>query len=265
MKKILILLMAFVISVTLAGCGGGKTEEPSSENGIENDLENHIEEDDEAEEEDGKIDIDNIMVDEDEMKASYDFGLNISSAFGMSGAVKKISYSNLSNQKSKPAEMTETAAKSALTGDYPVFSEYEEDDADSVDKIIYVIGMEDDDSEKSFIECGAYHNADDNKYYQYTLYASQNFYSLNSGDISAVLKEIKSAYGVNLSKSKVEKAVKDVLKKVKETEDYYSLYETRKIKEKDYNETVNFAVEGFITEDNETGYYISIERERCYN
>ena len=55
MKKILILLMAFVISVTLAGCGGGKTEEPSSENGIENDLENHIEEDDEAEEEDGKI------------------------------------------------------------------------------------------------------------------------------------------------------------------------------------------------------------------
>ena len=84
------------------------------------------------------------MVDEDEMKASYDFGLNISSAFGMSGAVKKISYSNLSNQKSKLEEMTETAAKSALTGDYSVFSEYEEDDADSVDKIIYVIGMEDD-------------------------------------------------------------------------------------------------------------------------
>ena len=50
MKKILILLMAFVISVTLAGCGGGKTEEPSSENGIENDLENHIEEDSSLEE-----------------------------------------------------------------------------------------------------------------------------------------------------------------------------------------------------------------------
>ena len=42
--------LAAMAAFTLAGCGGGKTEEPSSENGIENDLENHIEEDDEAEE-----------------------------------------------------------------------------------------------------------------------------------------------------------------------------------------------------------------------
>lgn len=265
MKKILILFMMLTVAIGMAGCGGGKTEDPSLENGTENAAENGVETGEEVEEDEEKIDIEDLVIDDDEMKAAYDFGFTVSSSFGMSSVVKKINYSNLSGQQSKLEEMTKTAVKSALSENFSTFSEYEEDDMDSIDKLVYVLGMEDDDSEKGFIECGAYHNADNNKYYQYTLYASQNFYSANSEKTSAVLKEIKSAYGVSLSESKVEKAVKEVLKKVKETEDYYSLYETRKIKESEYTETVSFAVEGFITEDNEIGYYISIERERCYN
>ena len=50
-----------------------------------------------------------------------------------------------------------------------------------------------------------------------------------------------------------------------ETEDYYSLYEEKTVKGSGYIETVNLSVDGFTTEDNQIGYYISVERERGYN
>lgn len=63
----------------------------------------------------------------------------------------------------------------------------------------------------------------------------------------------------------MEKAVNEVLKAATETEDYYSLYEKETVKGSDYTETVKLSVDGFATEDNQIGYYLSVERERGYN
>ena len=144
-----------------------------------------------------------------------------------------------------------------------MFGDYEED-LDTIDKLVYVIGTEDDDAEKCFLETGAYHSTDDDRYYQYTVYTSENMYEVSKSQIAAVLKEIKSAYGISVSQSKVEKAAKEVLKNAAETEDYYTLSQSVNIKGSDYTEKVSFAVEGFVTEDDETGFYISVERERTY-
>ena len=114
------------------------------------------------------------------------------------------------------------------------------------------------------METGAYHSTDDDRYYQYTVYTSENMYEVSKSQIAAVLKEIKSAYGISVSQSKVEKAAKEVLKNAAETEDYYTLSQSVNIKGSDYTEKVSFAVEGFVTEDDETGFYISVERERTY-
>ena len=63
----------------------------------------------------------------------------------------------------------------------------------------------------------------------------------------------------------MEKAAQQVLKKATEADDYYSYYETKDVNGSGYSEKVSFAVEGFVTEEGEIGFYISVERERCYN
>ena len=268
MKKILVLFMIFVMCFSMAACGGnndGAGSDPGdasadvSGDGIGEDSSGEVDADGEN---DGKLDTSDLVVN-DESEKQYDFGLSAGTSFGMSGAVKKIGYSNLSGQQSKLEEMTEAAAKSALSGNYYLFVDYEED-LDTIDKLVYVIGTEDDDAEKCFLETGAYHSTDDDRYYQYTVYTSENMYEVSKSQIAAVLKEIKSAYGISVSQSKVEKAAKEVLKNAAETEDYYTLSQSVNIKGSDYTEKVSFAVEGFVTEDDETGFYISVERERTY-
>lgn len=269
MKKILVLFMIFVMSFSMIACGGdedaagadpGDTSADVSGDGV---GEDGTGEGDADGENDGKLDTSNLVLN-DESEKQYDFGLSAGTSFGMSGAVKKIGYSSLSSQQSKLEEMTEAAVKSALSGNYSLFSDYEED-MDSIDKLVYVIGMEDDDAEKSFLETGAYHSTDDDKYYQYTVFTSENLYEVSRSQIDAILKEIKSAYGITVSQSKVEKAAEEVLKNAAEVEDYYTLSQSKGIKGSDYTEKVSFAVEGFVTEDDETGFYISVERERSYN
>lgn len=225
MKRILVLLLIFAMSFSMMACGGG----------------------------------------DEEGEAQYDFGFTASDDFAMSGALSKIDYSDISNQLSKLESMMNTAVKKSMSGSYSTFSDYEEDDSDSIDKLAYVLAMEDDDPEKSFLETGVYHNKTDNKYYQYTVYTSDNFYDNSKTDIEKALKEIKSAYGITVSQQNVEKAVNEVLKVATETEDYYSLYEKKTVKGSGYTETVKLSVDGFATEDNQIGYYISVERERSYN
>ena len=56
------------------------------------------------------------------------------------------------------------------------------------------------------------------------------------------------------------------MKKVPESEEgYYGLYEEKNLKGDGYTERVKFFVEGFATEEEQIGYSISVERERCYN
>ena len=267
MKKVLVLFMIFVMSFSMMACGGDKdAADPDTGDTAADGADTNVDGDGEEQtgaEEDGKLDTSNLVVN-DESEPEYDFGLSAGNSFGMSGAVEKIAYSNLSGQQSKLEKMMETAVKSSLSGNYTLFSDYEEEDMDSIDRLVYVIGMEDDDSEKSFLETGAYHSTADGKNYQYTVYTSENFYKADKTQIAGVLKEIKSAYGITVSQSKVEKAVKEVLAMATEIEDYYSLNQSVNVTGKGYTEKVSFAVEGFVTEENEIGYYISVERERTY-
>ena len=268
MKKLLVLLMIFVMSFAMIGCGGDKDgdnpdgAETASEGMEAGDVGDSA--DDDGASDEGKIDVENLIVDDDTQE-KYDFGFTVSNSFGMSEVLKKIDYTKLSAQQSKLEDMMKEAAEAHLSGNYSIFSDYEEESVDSIDKLVYVIGMEDDDTEKSFLETGAYHSTDGDKNYQYTVYTSENFYKADKSGIAAVLKEIKSAYGITVSQSKVEKAAQKVLKKATETDDYYSYYETKDVKGSGYSEKVSFAVEGFVTEEGEIGFYISVERERCYN
>lgn len=267
MKKIFVLLLIFLMSISMIACGGNDDEivqEPDNTAADNVSGDALSEESGESEAEEGKIDTSGLVIGE-EGEVKFDFGFTVSDDFAMSGAIKKISYTDISKQLGKLEDMMGAAVKKALSGEYPMFSDYEEDDSESIDKLAYVVAMEDDDSEKSFLETGAYHSKTDKKYYQYTVYTSDNFYDNSKENIKRSLGEIKSAYGITVSQKTVEKAVKEVLKVATETEDYYSLYEEKSVKGSGYTEKVKLSVDGFATEDNKIGYYISVERERCYN
>lgn len=267
MKKIFALLLIFLMSISMIACGSSDDNMvQGSENAAADDVNSGAvsEESGDSETEEGKIDTSDLIINE-EGEVKFDFGFTVSDDFAMSGAIKKIAYTDISKQLEKLEDMMSAAVKKSLSGDYPMFSDYEEDDSDSIDKLAYVLAMEDDDSEKSFLETGVYHSKTDNKYYQYTVYTSDNCYENSKENIKKSLQEIKNAYGITVSQKTVEKAVKEVLKVATETEDYYSLYEEKTVKGSGYTEKIKLSVDGFATEDNKIGYYISVERERCYN
>lgn len=267
MKKIFVLLLIFLMSISMIACSGSddKTVQGSDNTAADDVNSDAVSgESGESEAEEGKIDTSDLIIGE-EGEVKFDFGFTVSDDFAMAGALSKIDYSDISKQLGKLESMMNAAVKKALTGSYSTFSDYEEDDSDSIDKLAYVLAMEDDDSEKSFLETGVYHSKTDNKYYQYTVYTSDNCYENSKENIKKSLQEIKNAYGITVSQKTVEKAVKEVLKVATETEDYYSLYEEKTVKGSGYTEKIKLSVDGFATEDNKIGYYISVERERCYN
>lgn len=228
MKKIMSLLLILAMSFSMIACGGRESDEDGAK--------------------------------------KYKFGLTASEDFQMSEALKKFDYSTISKRQSKLEAIMKSAVESHLSGNYSLFSDYEKDDADTIDKLVYTMGMEDDDAEKSYLEAGAYHDKTDNKYYQYTVFISKNFSEDSKADMENALKEMSSAYGITVSRDKVEKAAEEAMKKVPESEEgYYCLYEEKNLKGDGYTERVNFSVEGFATEEEQIGYYISVERERCYN
>ncbi|MBQ1958966.1 MAG: hypothetical protein II354_00935, partial [Firmicutes bacterium] len=147
---------------------------------------------------------------------------------------------------------------------FDVFSDYEEDANDSIDKLAYAVGMENSDSEARYLEAGVYHDDVYDKHFQYTVYTSENAYEFDSAFIKTALQEMKDAYGVTVSQNTAEKAVKKVLEEIEKTQDYYSLYETSEVKGSGYAETVTVSVEGFFNEDGSKGFYMAVERERCY-
>ena len=70
--------------------------------------------------------------------------------------------------------------------------------------------------------------------------------------------------GITFSKSRLTKAIEIAFDNATEAQDYYSLSQKVKLTADGYTETVKVCVDGFATEANEIGYYISIERERTY-
>lgn len=196
---------------------------------------------------------------------SYDFNLKVVKNFTMEPSLAKISYKDISKAGDKlQSNLQSGLAATASGSSYVVqFNEYETYDGEEIDKLTYVAAVEEDDTEKSVIESGVYHNSIDKNYYQYTGYTSRTIYG-TSEDISDILRSIKSSYGVVLSKSKVEKALQTTWKQAEKTEDYYGVYEKKSFQGDGYIDTITVRVDAAYDEDGNMSAYVYAERERLY-
>ncbi len=199
-----------------------------------------------------------------EYETYFDFGFSASQSFTMQTAVVQQDYSDLSLLTSTLESLLASALSNAIGGTYEIFSDYDEDDEEEIDKLAYAIGMENDDAEARFAECGAYHTTS-GKYYQYITVISENFTTVTDADLESIMDIAQSGFGITLSKSRLQKAIEIAYGVALETEDYYSLYQIKTISGNGYTETIKMYVDGFATEDDEIGYYVGFERERCYS
>lgn len=280
MKKILTILLIFVLAFGFAGCGNGGDDVPEGTDGNDTVIENNESGDTEGSEEgdaDGESSgtagpgqqlnpDDLIMADDDysSMEGDYDFKFETADSFGLMSTVEKTDYSDISALGPVMEERLESAAEAAFQTDVTVFCDYEEIEEDVIDKLAYAIGMEDDDTEKRFMEAGAYHNQSDGKHYQYVMIATENFYEVNDANIESALKTLKDGMGITISKKTLTKAAKEAFETAAKTEDYYSLIDSKTVKGDGYQEHVKVSADAFATEENEIGFYVSCERERCY-
>jgi len=273
MKKLLVLLLIFMMSFTMFACGNDDTPDVDEQNpvaGDQQDGEADQEDEDGETDEPGKLNPDELIMgdgaasSEDDLMAAYDFGFEASADFAMAGTIKKVDYSDISAHAATMEQVLSAGIDKVFGGGYDVFADYEEETIDSIDKLAYAVAMEDSDSEASYLEAGVYHDSDYNKHFQYTVYTSDNAYEFSSEGIKTALKEMKDAYGVTISQKTAEKAVKEVLDRVEKTQDYYSLYQEKEVKGSGYTEMITVSIDGFCNEDGSLGYYFALERERCY-
>ncbi len=282
MKKILTMLLIFVLAFGFAGCGNNGDDDGEGAGGndpvIENNEGDEIGEDEEnlsGEEGSGSVEpgqqlnpddlyMSNEKDDYSSMEGEFDFGFETAKSFGLKSTVEKTDYSDISALASVMEERLKSAAESVFNTSVTVFGDYEEIEEDVIDKLAYAIGMEDDDTEKRFMEAGAYHNQSDEKHYQYVMIATENFYEVNEANIASALKTLEDGMGITISKKTLTKAANQAFEIATKTEDYYSLIDTKTVKGDGYQEHVKVSVDAFATEENEIGFYVSCERERCY-
>lgn len=272
MKKLLVLLLILMLSFTMFACGNDDTPADDQQNPVAGDQQDGEDEEtqDGESDEPEKLNPDDLIMgedaagSEDDLMTEYDFGIKADSDFAMASTIKKVDYKDISAHASTMEEMLSAGIDKVFGGGYDIFGDYEEETIDTIDKLAYAVGMENSESEASYVETGVYHDSVYDKHFQYTVYASENVYEFSSAAIEAALKEIKSAYGITVSQKTAEKAVKQVLETVAQTEDYYSLYEEKEVSGSGYTEMITFSVDGFCNEDGSSGYYFAVERERCY-
>ena len=280
MKKILAILLMFVLVFGFTGCGNSGDGNAAGPDGGDTVIENNEgteggegETGSEEGESSGtagpgqQLNPDDLIMAEDDysdMEGSYDFGFDVSKSFGLKSTVEKLDYSDISALGPVLESGLKSAAEAAFHVSVAVFSDYEEIEEDVIDKLSYAIGMEDDDTEKRFMEAGAYHSQADDRHYQYVMVATENFYEVNEANIQSALKTLEEGMGITISKKTLTKAANQAFETAVETQDYYSLIDTKTVKGDGYQEHVKVSVDAFATEENEIGFYVSCERERCY-
>ena len=277
MKKLATLLLIFILMVTTAACGnsgedagnGGQSENGGSASEEANNGAGSGEEEIQQAEYDAAVkesaeDIDPDDYSAADMESSFDFGFSASRNFGMENIVEKLDYSDIGSLTSTMEKRLKSGIAASIGGSYEIFSDYEEEKEDEIDKLTYAVGMENDDSEGRFFEVGVYHNQNTDKNYQYCTFITENFYSVEEADIDSSIQTLEKAMGITFSKERLTKAIEIAFRNATEKEDYYSLMQKVKLNGEGYTETVKVRVDGFATEENEIGYYISIERERTY-
>jgi hypothetical protein len=261
-KKLLALLLALTMCLCFASCGGSDdaTSDDTSSDTATEQTDETIDTSD-----DTPTTITPNPISDDESEASYDIGLSVKKSFGMSATLKKVSYDDLSSIGSKLESMLESGlSKSGITDFTISFNDYEDDDSDGIDQLAYVAAFEDDDMEKATVEMGAYHSTTDGNYYQYNAYTSETLDS-STASVKSILSEIKSAYGVSLSESKVAAALKEAWTQAESNEDYYSLYEQAEFAGDGYTDYVTASVDVGYDEEGNMSAYIYVDRERLYS
>jgi len=151
MKKILAILLILVLALGCIGCGNngdGDVQEPDGEGtGAEAGVNDGAEDgaDESTEGADGEtINPEDYYISDaySDMEAEYDFDLKVESSFGLENVVQKVSYSDIGSLAAEVENRLNATAGSVLGTRFTVFSDYEEDDEDEIDKLAYAIGME---------------------------------------------------------------------------------------------------------------------------
>ena len=279
MKKLLTLLLILMLTLSMTACGGNDdtpdTEGTGTENNVVEGTEDGEEGEGSGEEEQNNeggigtgavVNPDELIMggdDYSDMEAEYDFKFDAADSFGLDSMISKVDYSDISALATVMEERL-TSADSVYGSKFMGFGDYEEVPEDDIDKLAYAITMENDDTEGRYLETGAYHAQSTGKHYQYVMTASQNFYEVSSANTKAVVSDLEKAMGITISEKKMHSAIQQAFEQATETQDYFSLKDAASAKGNGYTETIKVSVDAFATEDNVIGFYVSCERERCY-
>lgn len=274
MKKILAILLIFVLAVGCAGCGN-ESDVPGETDGnaaVENNEETEGTEESGAEESEGtepgdKVNPDDLIMgggDYSSMEGEYDFRFETDASFGLMDTIAEMDYSDISALGPELEDRLKTAADTALNSSFSVFHDYEGIDEDVIDQLSYAIAMENDDTESRYLEAGAYHSQADDRHYQYIMAATENFYEVSAANIASALKTLEEGMGIVISEKTLTEAAEKAFGIATDTEDYYSLMDYGVAEGDGYTESVKVSVDAFATEENVIGFYVSAERERCY-
>lgn len=284
MKKLLTLLLILMLTLGMAACGGNDDTPEGEGSGTDNPpvTENEGGEDgdegegsgDEGQDNEGgsgigtgqTVNPDDLIMGGDsysDMEAEYDFKFDLADSFGLESMIEKTDYSDISALASVMEERL-TAADGVYGSRFMGFGDYEEVAEDDIDKLAYAIAMENDDTEGRYLETGAYHAKSTGKHYQYVMSATQNFYEVSSANTKTVVSDLEKAMGITISEKRMHSAIENAMKQAEDTLDYFSLKDSASVKGKGYTEIIKVSVDAFATEENVIGFYVSAERERCY-
>ena len=283
MKKLLTLLLILMLTLSMAACGGSDDTPEGDGSGTENNVIEGTEEGEEGDAADGSgeeesqsneggigtgetVNPDDLIMGDDEysdMEAEYDFKFDAADSFGLVSLIEKVDYSDISALAAVMEERL-AAADSVYGSQFMGFADYEEIPEDDIDKLAYAIAMENDDVEGRYLETGAYHAQSTGKHYQYVMSATQNFYEVSSANTKTVVNDLEKAMGITVSEKRMQSAIETAIEQANETLDYFSLKDSASVKGKGFTENIKISVDAFATEENVIGYYVSAERERCY-
>ena len=279
MKKLLTLLLILMLTLSMTACGGNDDTPDTDGTGTENNVVEGTEDGEEGEgsgeEEQNNeggigtgavVNPDELIMggdDYSDMEAEYDFKFDAADSFGLDSMISKVDYSDISALATVMEERL-TSADSVYGSKFMGFGDYEEVPEDDIDKLAYAITMENDDTEGRYLETGAYHAQSTGKHYQYVMTASQNFYEVSSANTKSVVSDLEKAMGITISEKKMHSAIQQAFEQATETQDYFSLKDSTSAKGNGYTETIKVSVDAFATEENVIGFYVSAERERCY-
>ncbi len=282
MKKLLTLLLILMLTLSMTACGGNDDTPDTDGTGTENNAVEGTEVGEAGEEGEGSgeedqsseggigtgavVNPDELIMggdDYSDMEAEYDFKFDAADSFGLDSMIAKVDYSDISALASVMEDRL-TSADSVYGSRFVGFSEYEEEPEDDIDKLAYSIAMENDDVEGRYLETGAYHAQSTGKHYQYVMTASQNFYEVSAANTKSVISDLEKTMGITIAEKKMHSAIQQAFEQATETQDYFSLKDGTSVKGSGYTETIKVSVDAFATEENVIGFYVSCERERCY-